>query len=170
MTQRRSLSDILRNGQRESLAQAWDQTQAAPDLKPLPAGEYLCHLASAELFNAKTNGTPGIKLAFKVIEGQHAGRLVWDDLWLTPAALPMTKRDLTKLGIDRLEHLENPVRPGRIRCRVRVALRMGDDEAMFNRVRSFEVVGIDTPAADAFAPADVPAPDQAGTSADGTPF
>ena len=65
---------------------------------PLPPGEYICHLTAADLFNAKTKGTPGVKLAFKVIQGEHAGRFVWHDCWFTGAAMPQTKRDMLKLG------------------------------------------------------------------------
>jgi hypothetical protein len=63
----------------------------------------------------------------------------------------MAKRDLGKLGVTSLEQLERPLPPG-IRCRVKLALRRDDDGTEFNRVKSFEVVGIDTPAQDAFAP------------------
>jgi len=150
MTQRRSLSDILR-GDRDRLQQAWDQAEAAQEFAPLPAGEYVCHLVAADLFNARMKGTPGVKLAFKVIEGQYAGRMFWHDCWLTEAAVPQSKRDLAKLGITRLEQIERPLPPG-IRCKVKVALRRDDDGNERNRVRGFEVVGHDKPEADPFAP------------------
>jgi hypothetical protein len=153
---RKNLSDILANGDRESLSRAWGEAKAADDYgTPLDPGDYVCHLVAADLFNAQTKGTPGIKLAFRVIEGEHAGRRVWHDCWLTPAALPQTKRDMLKLGIDRLEQLESPLPPG-IRCAVRVALRKDDDGSQYNRVKTFAVVGIDEPPAEPFAPADVP--------------
>jgi len=109
---RKSLSDILHNSDRESLSRAWDETKAAEDFAPLPAGEYVCHAIAADPFNAKLKGTPGVKLAFRVIEGEHVGRQVWHDCWLTPAALSQTKRDLGKLGITALEQLEKPLPPG----------------------------------------------------------
>jgi len=150
---RKSLSDILHNGERENLSRAWGETQAAEDFAPLPAGEYACHVIAADPFNAKTKGTPGVKIAFKVIEGDHQGRQVWHDCWLTPAALSQSKRDLGKLGVTSLEQLERPLPPG-IRCRVKVTLRKDDEGNEFNRVKRFEVVGIDTPEVDAFAPTD----------------
>ena len=52
-----------------------------------------------------------------------------------------------------LEQLEQPLPQG-IRCRVKLALRKDDDGSEFNRVRRFEVIGVDKPEADAFAPAD----------------
>lgn len=152
MTPRKSLSDILHNGDRQAIAQVWDSTEAAEDYDtPLPKGEYDCHVVSCDLFNSRSKGTPGVKLAFRIIEGDYAGRKFWDDIWLTPAALPRAKRDLGKLGVTAIEQLERPLPPG-IRCRVKLALRKDDDGNEYNRVRSFEVIGIDTPEEDAFAP------------------
>lgn len=150
---RRRLSDIL-NGGADSLRSQWTATAAAGDFKPLPAGTYSARIVSGELSKAKS-GTPGYKLCFKVLEGEHAERLLWHDVWLTPPALPMAKRDLGKLGITDVEQLENPLPPG-IRCAVKLTLRREDDGTEHNRVRSFEVIGIDAdPTADAeFAPAD----------------
>lgn len=74
------------------------------------------------------------------------------DGW-TAAALPQTKRDLGKLGVTSLEQLETPLPKG-IRCRVKLALRRDDDGNERNRVRTFEVVGIDKPTSDVFSPTD----------------
>ena len=152
-TTRRRLSDIL-DGRTEEIREQWDSTEAAADFVPLPSGAYEAHVQSVELFNAGT-GTPGVKIQFRVCDGEHAGRMVFHDLWLTPAALPQTKRDCLKLGLDSLEKLESAaVLPGRIRCRMRVALRRDDDGTEYNRVRRFDVLGIDAPEADPFAPAE----------------
>ncbi len=152
---RKSLSDILRNGQRESLSRAWGETVPADDFAPLPAGEYVARIIAGELATSKTKGTPSYKLTFKVLEGDHAGRQFWHDVYLTEAALPMAKRDLGKLGVTALWQLERPL-PRGIRCRVKVALRRDDDGTEYNRVRSFQVEGIDEPEADIFAPAEMP--------------
>src|SRR4051794_18521445 len=108
MNDRKKLSDILHGTSRESLTSAWDSTEAAAELAPLPAGEYLCRCVKGELFTSKEKATPGYKLTLEVTEGEHAGRHVWHDFWLTRAALPMTKRDLEKLGVTHLEQLEQP--------------------------------------------------------------
>jgi hypothetical protein len=156
---RKSLSDILREGDRQNLSHAWGETQAAEDFAPLPSGEYVARIVGAELFTSKTKGTAGYKLAFRVLEGEHQGRQFWHDIWLTPAALPMAKRDLLKLGVTALEQLERPLPPG-IRCRVKLAFRRDDDGTEYNRVKRFEVIGIDLPEQDAFAPTDTPEPPQ----------
>ena len=148
---RRSLSDILAAGDRDRLDDAWDRTEAAEDFVPLPSGEYVARIIAGELFTSRTKGTAGYKLSFRVLEGDHEGRQFWHDVWLTPAALPMAKRDLAKLGVTALEQLERPLPQG-IRCRVKLVLRRDDDGTEFNRVRRLEIVGIDEPEQDAFAP------------------
>jgi len=150
---RRRLTDIL-NGQRGNLRDAWNRTEAAADFAPLPAGTYECHVHSVELFNART-GTPGAKIRFDVCEGEHAGRALFHDCWLTPAALPQTKRDCAKLGLNTLEEIESAsVAPRCIRCKVHVVLRTDDKSESFNRVKRFDVLRVDEPERDPFAPTD----------------
>jgi len=116
------------------------------------------------LETGKTRGTPGAKLTFRVCEGEYTGRQFWHDIWLTEAALPMAKRDLAKLGVVSLDQLERPL-PRGIRCLCKLVLRRGDDGAEFNKLRSFAVVGIDPPEADAFAPTDEPPPGEPDAAA-----
>ena len=165
---RKSLSDILREGDRQSLSRAWGETKAAEDFAPLPSGEYVARIIGGELFTSKTKGTAGYKLAFRVLEGDHQGRQFWHDVWLTPAALPMAKRDLAKLGVTALEQLESPLPPG-IRCRVKLALRRDDDGSEYNRVKTFTVEGIDPPEQDAFAPVENPPQPGSGDAAEPPP-
>ena len=153
--QRKSLSDILHNGQLGKLSQAWAETTAAKDFAPLPSGEYVCHITNGELETSRTNSTPGYKIEFTVLDGEFAKRKVWHDCWLTEAALPQSKRDLGKLGVTSLDQLNQPL-PRGIRCKVRVVLRTDDSGAQFNKVRSFEVIGLDVPERDPFAPEPLP--------------
>ncbi len=164
------LSDILRGG--DDLQKMFNETQAAGELTPLPTGEFFAHIINGELETSRSKGTPGYKLTFRVVEGEYAGRLFWHDCWLTPAALPQTKRDLAKLGVTSLEQLESPL-PRFIRCKCKLALRRDDDGSERNRLKSFEVIGIDLPERDAFAPAEPgtsepTADDDGGTN--GIPF
>ena len=145
------LSDLLKNGDADRLRRSWETSQAAGDFGLLPPGEYVCHVSKGELESSRSRGTPGYKLEFIVIDGEHKGRKVWHDCWLTEAAMPQTKRDLGKLGVTSLDQLERPLPPG-IRCKVRVVINKDDKGNDQNRVRMFEVVGIDTPKADPFAP------------------
>jgi hypothetical protein len=174
------LSEILA-GDGADLRKAWNATAPAADTTaPIPAGKYVTHLRSMSLHRAKT-GTPGVKLSFEILEGAHAGRRLWLDLWLSPAAMPATKRDLAKLGITRLELVEAATRTGRMpaakfRCSVKVALREGDDGTARNEIRGFDVLGLDDPpAADPFTPkpapdATPPTPPEASAEAEGELF
>jgi hypothetical protein len=151
MADRKLLSDILYASERDKLEQAWSSTKAADDQKPIPHGDYRCRVVNGELFES-SHGTPGYKLTLEVLDGEHAGRKVWHDAWLTEAALPMTKRDLAKFGIQRPGQLERPL-PDGIIVEARVTLRRGDDGTEFNRVSRFNVVAVEPPAPDPFAPA-----------------
>ncbi len=150
-TTRRRLTDIITGGT-DALRDQWQRTEAASDFVPLPTDTYTARVLSGEL-NTSKSGTPGYKLTLKVIEGEYTGRQFWHDVWLTSLAMPMAKRDLGKLGITDVDQLEQPLPMG-IRCSVKLALRRDDDGTEYNRVRGFEVIGIDDDptADDDFAP------------------
>ena len=40
-----------------------------------------------------------------MIDGDFQGRKLWLDCWLTPAALPQSKRDLAKLSVEPIQDL-----------------------------------------------------------------
>lgn len=149
------LSDIVAAGSGGgNIRDNWNNTAAAGDFGPLPPGEYIARIIDGKLKQSKKNVTPGYCLTFEVLEPvENKGRKFWHDCWLTPAAMPQTKRDLGKLGVKSLEQLENPL-PKFIRCQCKLALRKDDDGNEANRLKSFEVIGIDKPEADVFAPVD----------------
>jgi hypothetical protein len=149
------LSDIITAGSGGgNIRDNWENTAAAGDFGLLAPGAYVARIIAGEFKQSKRNSTPGYSLTFEVLEpAEHKGRKFWHDCWLTPAAMPQTKRDLGKLGVTNLEQLENPL-PKYIRCQCKIALRKDDDGNEANRLKSFEVLGIDKPEADAFAPAD----------------
>jgi hypothetical protein len=150
MNERTKLTDILMHSDREKLGRLWQSTKAADDLKPLPSGEYRCRVAGGELFKSKQD-TPGYGVKLVVAEGEHLDRVVWYDIWLSEAALPMAKRDLGKLGITSLEQLERPL-PDGIIVIAKVALRKNDDGIEYNRVTRLDVIAIEPPAPEPFAP------------------
>ena len=154
------LTDIL-NGSSGGFNDAWNNTPAAGDFGPVPRGEYECHVTRGELESSRTKGTPGYKVEFTILDGEYKGRKLWLDCWLTPAALAQSKRDLGKLGLATPEQMEYPL-PRGIRCRVTVVLHADDNGIERNRVRSFVVIGIDEPEADAFAPLPAPSVDPTG--------
>jgi hypothetical protein len=137
---RKSLVDVLNGNSRDELARHFAETEAAGDMLPLPRDDYRCRITDGELVTSK-GGTPGYTLTFTVDAGEHKGRKLWHTLWLTPAALPMTKRDLAKLGVTSLDMLERPLPVGFV-CDVKVVVRADDDGTERNRVVSFTVVDV----------------------------
>jgi hypothetical protein len=162
MSQRRRLSDILGLSQQDALARAWQTAKPAQDRGPIPSGVYEAYIVDGQLF-ISSRGTAGYKVTFEVCHGEYAGRRIWHDLWLTPAAIAMTKRDLEKLGVTTLEQLEGPLPQG-IKCRIKVALRQNDAGESYNVVRDFNVIAIERPTADPFAPQLVDKADASGDS------
>ncbi|MFM9966330.1 MAG: hypothetical protein ACKV2Q_34575 [Planctomycetaceae bacterium] len=144
------LSDILRGNGGDFNAQ-WNNTEAAREFGPVPRGVYVCHVTKGELDSSRPKATPGYKIEFTIREGEFKGRKLWLDCWLTPAALPQSKRDLGKLGITSPNQMEQPL-PKWIRCNVTAVVRRDDDDIERNKVRTFEVVGIDKPESDPFSP------------------
>ena len=144
------LTDILK-GHGGNFNDRWNSTQAAGEFGPVARGEYVCHVTQGELESSRTKGTPGYKIEFTILDGDFKGRKLWLDCWLTPAALPQSKRDLGKLGITSPAMMERPL-PCWIRCKVQAVVRKDDDGIERSRVRTFEVIGIDPPEVDPFAP------------------
>ena len=137
---RKSLVDVLHGQSRDELARQYAETEAAGDMLPLPRGAYRARVTDGELVESK-GGTPGYSLTFTVDDGEHKGRRLWHTAWLTPAALPMTKRDLAKLGVTSLDMLDKPLPAGFV-CDVKVVVRADDDGTERNRVVSFAVVDV----------------------------
>ena len=63
--------------------------------------------------------------------------------------MPMTKRDLAKLDVTDVTQLERPL-PAVLRVKLRVTVRRDDDGNRYNRVKRFDVLGVDEPEKDAF--------------------
>lgn len=65
----------------------------------VPEGKYRIQVETAEEGVAST-GTPRINMALNIVGGNHDGRTVWDDLYLTPEARGMTLWRLQCLGVQ----------------------------------------------------------------------
>lgn len=158
----------------DDIFEGWDEVPSAEDYgTPLPMGKYGCIWRKGELATSGKKGTPSYKLTFEVETGDHAGRKIWADIWLTPASRTIAKRDLQKLGITNpREQLNQPI-PKWLRVAVWVGLQTDDSGTERNTVTRFEVLERIQPEADPFSPDDettTPAePPTAGTS-EGIPF
>ena len=119
---------------RAGLADAFNGTPPAEVLDPIPAGEYQARAVDARLDETRT-GTPFYMMRLDVAAGEHAGRRLVARWYLSPAALPYSRRDLAALGLDAFARLERGDVPGGL-LRVRVALRRDDDGTARNEVRA----------------------------------
>jgi hypothetical protein len=150
MAAKRKLSEILSEAQREAYFADWNKVKAAGDFI-IPKGEYTALWIDGYAHKVKT-GTDGFKLIFEILDGEHAGRKLYHDLWLTEAAKPQTKRDLDALGItDPERQLDGPTPQG-IVVSLTVVVRKDDDGIEQNRIRRIKFLGVEP--ADAFAPPD----------------
>jgi hypothetical protein len=134
----------------DEIARLWAMTTPAADLGPLPAGKYQCRILRGERFTAKT-GTKGYKITFEIVDGDHAGRRAWHDLWFTLDAMGQAKRDLNKIGISRLDQLDRPLPPGML-ASIKLALRKENDGTERNEVKDFRVTGIEPAEPEPFSP------------------
>jgi len=115
------------------LAAAFDMTEAAARMDPLPTGEYVARAVSAALDESR-KGTPFYGVRFEIVDGPHAGRRLVHRWFLSSAALPYSRRDLAALGLSTFAQLQSGAAPTGL-VRIRVALRRDDAGAMFNEVR-----------------------------------
>ena len=69
------------------------------DYSPLPDGRYLCRLEEANEATTQ-HGDEMWKLRFAVADGPHKGRLIFDNLVFSPAAMKRAKLICSRLGLD----------------------------------------------------------------------
>lgn len=131
----------------DDLAAAFDSAETAAELEPIPAGRYVARLTEGD-FITSGRGTKGYQLAFEMLEGEHEGRKAWATYWLSPRALPYSKKELARVGITRYEQMSTP--PVGKQFKVRIALREGQDGRLHNEVKDVETL--------ADAPPTVPTP------------
>ena len=112
---------------------------AADDFDPVPAGKYKARIIDGNLTES-AGGTPTYKVTFEITEGEHAGRWLWYDIWLTEGAHRYAKRDLEKLGITSEGQLSDPLTRGYL-CEVRGVVRRDDDGNEWSREKWFRVIG-----------------------------
>ena len=70
------------------------------DRTPLPAGEYLAHVVKTEMKATKAKTGHYLSVQFKVLEGDHAGRVVFENLNLdnpNPIAVEIANKSLNSI-------------------------------------------------------------------------
>jgi hypothetical protein len=119
----------------DAVFRQFQEAEAAP-AGALPAGTYPCVCTDGRFARSKIKGTPSYKLKFEVADGQHKGRLVWHDCYLTAAAVRHSKGILTAFGVmDVAKPLD-----GRFACLVTVRPRVADDGSEHTEVKAIRVL------------------------------
>ena len=93
-----------------------------PDGKPVPAGTYVCRAVAVEETTTR-HGDEMWRVRFSIEEGPHRGRLLWDNLPFSEAALPRAKLACDALGLDTEGEVD--LSPDELlgrRCRLRITL------------------------------------------------
>ncbi len=83
----------------------FSQVDDIQDFSPLPAGKYLCRLVGVEEASTQ-HGDEMWKLRFEVLKGPYAGRLIFDNLVFSDAALKRAKLICSRLGLDVSKELD----------------------------------------------------------------
>ena len=84
------------------------------DFSPLPDGTYLCQLSEIE--EATTQyGDELWKLRFEVVQGEYTGRIIFDNMVFSEAAMKRVKLICSRLGLDVSGELD--ITPGLLKGR-----------------------------------------------------
>jgi hypothetical protein len=126
----------------------FDASQVAPQQSsgPLPAGVYLAHIVESDVQPLKSGNGEGLKLTFEIIDGQHKGRKVYENL-----NIRHTNEDTQRIAQSQLSALCHAVnviklmdtaalhfKPVRINVTVREAV--GQYKAS-NNIKGYEAAG-----------------------------
>lgn len=85
-----------------------------------PTGQYICAVAGVKVDKTK-DGDEMWRVRFKVIKGDQAGKVIFDNLVFSVAAMPRLKLAAKALGIDTSAEVEiNPADILGLMCSVRV--------------------------------------------------
>ena len=76
----------------------FSQIDDVQDFSPLPDGKYLCKLKEVEESETQ-NRDEMWKLRFEVVEGKYTGRIIFDNMVFSEAALKRVKLICSRLGL-----------------------------------------------------------------------
>jgi hypothetical protein len=119
----------------DEVFKAFQETEAQAT-GPVPAGTYNVVAVEGKFARSHRKGTPSYKLKLEIADGDHKGRLLWLDYYLTPAARAASKGALAAFGVI------NPSKPlaNRYACVARVRVRQDDDGLERNEITQLKVI------------------------------
>jgi hypothetical protein len=143
---------------------SFDASAVAPQITNgvLPAGTYLAHITESDIRPLASGNGQGLKLTLEIIDGQHKGRRVWDNLNIQHTS--ETTQRIAQAQLSALCHAVNVIKledtaalhfkPVKIKVTVREA--QGQYQAS-NNIKGYESAGGAAPTFTA-APAEAAAP------------
>lgn len=137
--------DQILGGNSADIEALWNAVPAASDdFEPVPAGTYRCAVVDGKV-KQSSGGKPNYEVVFQAIDQPYVNRKFWKPIWLTRNAMALAKRDLVKLGINRVDQLSQPLPTGMI-AEVKIVQKVRDDHTSFNEVASFKIIASAPPA------------------------
>ena len=111
----------------------------AQDFTPIPDGEYLAQLVEVDENKTTRDGDPMWSVRWQVLEGEHAGRYVFDNLVFSAKALKRVKLVFSRLGLDVAKDQEVDWTPDMIigkQARITVVTEEYEDQSGQKKKRS----------------------------------
>ncbi len=132
------MSELSRLFNTTSGADSLDFLFNQPAADVLPHGVYVVELTRGALGQSK-NGTARYEIRARIFEGEHIGRTLFDDFYLTPSAWWKSGPMLKKLGINSPEQCRRDLPPGLL---ARVKLTIDEHEGTRrNKIADLTLIG-----------------------------
>jgi hypothetical protein len=135
---------------------SFDASSVAPQVTNgvLPAGTYLAHITESDIRPLASGNGQGLKLTFEIIDGQHKGRRVWDNLNIQHTS--ETTQRIAQAQLSALCHAVNVIKLEDTSAlhfkpvRVKVTVREADGKYQeSNNIKGYESASGAAPAAPA---------------------
>lgn len=147
------------------------QVSPESEFSPLPAGVYVAQVVESDVKPTKSGTGHYLQLTWKVLDGQHAGRLVFDRL-----NIANQNETATRIGQQQLSQLCHAVGVLQLQdsqqlhsrpCRIKLVVKQDPQYGDSNEVKGYELAqGMAAHTAPAF----VPPPVQAKSATPATPW
>jgi len=121
------------------------EVQPADDFSPIPPGEYRAEITESSIDPTKNGTGEMLKLTFRVLDGQYAGRLLWDRLNIrnqNPIAQEIALRTLSSIchAVGRINVQDSAQLHG-IPVFVKVAIKADAGYEPSNQIKAYKSAG-----------------------------
>jgi len=145
-----------------------EQVEPAKTFDPLPPGDYLVYIKDSDLVATKAGNGHYIAMTMEVLEGEHAGRLLWENHNIdnpNQQAVEIAKRNISAIchavGVMAKDSSELHDKPFIVK--VEIETKVGFSPR--NQIKGYKAAGAGAPAPAARPVASVPPPQAAAASA-----